>query len=119
MSSLFSHIVCLSCGHEMPASPLTVSCAACGGTWLDAQYSYSQLQWGAPLDKRDTSLWRYAELLPVLDASPRVSMGEGWTPLYRADRLSDVLGHANLFIKDERQGPTGTFKDRQGAESVA
>src|SRR5258708_28399392 len=45
-------------------------------------------------------------------------MGEGWPPLYRARALRDALGHPGLFIKDERQSPTGSFKDRQGTLSV-
>ena len=118
MTTLFTHIVCLSCGHELPPLPMIEKCPACGGNWLDARYDYKQLNWPSALAKRPTSLWRYEELLPVSDSSRRVSMGEGWTPLYRASALGDSLGHPNLFIKDERQSPTGSFKDRQGAISV-
>src|SRR6266852_3124587 len=118
MTSLFTHIACLSCGHKMPPMPMTNQCDACGGNWLDAHYDYAQLNWPAALAKRPTSLWRYEELLPLRDISRRVSMGEGWTPLYRASELGDTLGHPDLFIKDERQSPTGSFKDRQGAVSV-
>ncbi len=102
----------------MPPLPMTAKCDACGGTWLDAHYDTRQLNWPAALAKRPTSLWRYEELLPLQDISRRISMGEGWTPLYRANALGDALGHPKLFIKDERQSPTGSFKDRQGAVSV-
>ncbi|CAG1006015.1 partial Threonine synthase, partial [Anaerolineae bacterium] len=119
MSSLFSGVKCLDCGHEMPPVPLLNACEACGSSWLDATYNYVELQWPAQLNRRLTSLWRYEELLPLTDRTYRVTMGEGWTPLLHADRLGDVLGHNHLYIKDERQAPTSSFKDRQGAVSVS
>jgi len=94
-------------------------CQQCGGGWLDARYDYASVQWPTQLTKRGTSLWRYEELLPLTDHSYRVSMGEGWTPIVRAQALGESLGHDKLFIKDERQSPTGSFKDRQGALSVS
>jgi threonine synthase len=119
MTSLFSHVVCLSCGNEMPPDPMLAACTRCGGGWLDARYDYDQLNWSTSLAKRTTTLWRYEELLPLTDNKYRVSLGEGWTPVIRADGLGESLGHSNLFIKDERQSPTGSFKDRQGALSVS
>ncbi|HVO41854.1 MAG TPA: pyridoxal-phosphate dependent enzyme, partial [Aggregatilineales bacterium] len=119
MTSTFSHVICLSCGHEMPPSPMLAKCDACGGLWLDARYDYTAVHWPDTLTRRSTSLWRYEELLPLTDPKFRVSMGEGWTPIVRASGLSELLGYEHLFIKDERQSPTGSFKDRQGALSVS
>jgi threonine synthase len=119
MTSLFSHVICLSCGNEMPPDPMLSVCTQCDGGWLDARYDYDQLNWPASLSKRPTTLWRYEELLPLTDKSYRVSMGEGWTPIVRAEGLGESLGHPNLFLKDERQSPTGSFKDRQGSLSVS
>src|SRR5262245_53726631 len=119
MPSLFSKVVCLSCGHETPPSVTIGKCEACGGLWLDARYDYDAVGWPDSLKRRPSSLWRYEELLPLTDLSYKVSLGEGWTPLVRAEALGESLGHANLYIKDERQGPTGSFKDRQGALSVS
>ncbi|MCZ7665862.1 MAG: pyridoxal-phosphate dependent enzyme [Chloroflexi bacterium] len=48
-----------------------------------------------------------------------VSLGEGWTPLLRAHNLGLMLGHPHLYIKDERQGPTGSFKDRQASVAIS
>jgi threonine synthase len=64
-------------------------------------------------------LWRYAALLPLPEIPPGVPMGEGWTPLLRADNLGLLLGLPNLYIKDERRGPTSSFKDRQAALTAA
>ena len=57
-------------------------------------------------------MWRYRELLPLpLDMEP-VTLGEGMSPLLGCPRLGEELGVANLFIKDESQLPTGSFKSR-------
>src|SRR6202521_928658 len=57
------------------------------------------------------TIWRYADLLPVRDATP-VDLGAGFTPLVRADRLGAELGLDELWIKDDTANPTGSFKDR-------
>ena len=62
---------------------------------------------------------RYREFLPVTDATPVVSLGEGATPLVHARRLGESLGLANLYFKVEGQNPTGSFKDRGMVLAVA
>ncbi len=64
------------------------------------------------LRQRPPTLWRYRELLPVEDERDIISLGEGMSPLLRCDRLGSSLGLSTLFIKDESQMPTGSFKDR-------
>ena len=64
-------------------------------------------------------MWRYKELLPVVNHNPELSLGEGGTPLLKASNLGMMLGIPNLYIKDERQGPTTSFKDRQAAVTIA
>jgi threonine synthase len=61
---------------------------------------------------REPSMWRYAEVLPVRDAAFRVTLGEGLTPLLGAPRLARELGVKRLWLKDEGQNPTGSFKAR-------
>lgn len=68
---------------------------------------------------RRADLWRYAEVLPVRDPAARVSLGEGWTPLIDARRTADRLGVERLWIKDEGQNPTGSFKARGLALAVS
>ncbi len=118
-TSLFTYVVCSKCNHQMPPDPMLTQCTACGNAWLDARYDYAAVRWPSVLAKRAPSMWRYQELLPLLDARQRVSIGEGFTPLVRAEGLQSALNHPNLFIKDERQSPTGSFKDRQGSLSVS
>ena len=61
---------------------------------------------------RTPTLWRYEEVLPVRDRAFRVTLGEGFTPLVESARFARALGVRRLWIKDEGQNPTGSFKDR-------
>ncbi|HEX7346141.1 MAG TPA: threonine synthase [Candidatus Limnocylindrales bacterium] len=62
---------------------------------------------------------RYRRFLPVTDATPGLSLGEGTTPLVRAERLGPAIGAPNLYLKVEGQNPTGSFKDRGMVVAVA
>lgn len=117
--SLFSGVICLRCGHRMPPDPLLASCEKCSNLWLDADYDYDALNWPDSLGNRAPTMWRFAELLPLSDRAARVSLGEGGSPLLRAEGLGREFDHPALFIKDERQSPTASFKDRQGSLSVS
>ncbi len=64
------------------------------------------------LKTRISSLWRYREVLPVVNDENIITLGEGWTPLVRAERLGSKLSAPQLFIKDESLNPTGAFKAR-------
>ncbi|MEE2898121.1 MAG: threonine synthase, partial [Gemmatimonadota bacterium] len=61
---------------------------------------------------RDADLWRYEEVLPVRDRSAQLKLGEGWSPLVDAPRTAARLAVRKLWIKDEGQNPTGSFKAR-------
>src|SRR6187397_3076898 len=62
---------------------------------------------------------RYRRFLPVGDATPPLTLGEGFTPLVRAERLGAALGLRDLHVKVEGQNPTGSFKDRGMVLAVA
>jgi threonine synthase len=64
-------------------------------------------------------MWRYFPLLPVLERSSIVSLGEGGTPRLDAPRLGAALGLENLTVKDETRNPTGSFKDRMLAVGIS
>lgn len=57
-------------------------------------------------------MWRYHELMPLLDDETPVTLGEGWTPMIEATRLGELLGLSRLLIKDESLNPTNSFKAR-------
>ncbi len=61
---------------------------------------------------RSADLWRYEEVLPVRNRAAQIKLGEGWSPMIDAHRTAARLGVRKLWIKDEGQNPTGSFKDR-------
>jgi threonine synthase len=71
------------------------------------------------LTGRPPSLWRYRELLPLPESDTPVSFGEGMSPVLACPRLGKELGLPHLFIKDESQLPTGSFKSRGMAAAVS
>lgn len=112
---------CVDCGFQAPYSPTSPACPKCGSEWREARYDYESLSRNLPkmLSGRPFDLWRYRDLLPVRTPNPDLSLGEGGTPMFRAINLGMMLGNSNIFIKDERQGPTHSFKDRQAAVSIS
>jgi threonine synthase len=96
-------------------------CPACGNDLLDMVYDYGRVRWkwDAEYARRPFNMWRYRELLPVRDITNRVTMGEGGTSLFRAQNVGMMLGLRHLYVKDERQGPTGSFKDRQASLAIS
>jgi threonine synthase len=115
-------LVCGQCGQTHALDSRILHCAACGADWLDAHYVYDGVaaRWREALPQRPfTGMWRYRELLPVHHDRNIVTMGEGGTPLLHCRNLGLMLGCPNIYMKDERQGPTGSFKDRQAALAIS
>lgn len=117
----YPRLQCARCGYSEPFTRPLERCPQCDGDWLDVLYDYPRVAriWQRELPRRPQTMWRYRELLPLRDDAHRLSMGEGGTPLLRAVNLGMMLGCSNLYIKDERQGPTGSFKDRQAALAIS
>jgi len=75
---------------------------------------------GEPIEiPGNPGLWYYQPCLPPVAKEDQISLGEGGTPLLHAKRLGELLGLPNLYIKDEGQNPTGSFKDRPTAMGVS
>lgn len=112
---------CLDCGHKTPFYPTSHTCPSCGSQWREAVYDYDAIKRILPaaLPERPFNLWRYIELLPVHAPNLSLQLGEGGTPLIHAANLGLMLGCPNIYIKDERQGPTSSFKDRQASVTIA
>ncbi len=108
---------CYACGYQQPYKLPHPPCPRCGHDFMEARYNYAAIRsrWPQILETRPSTMWRYRELLPLFDDQYQISMGEGGTPLLPAHNLGMMLGTPNLFIKDERQNPTNSFKDRQAA----
>jgi threonine synthase len=113
---------CVHCGYVTPYSKPIAACPRCGENILKARYDLEPLRrsnWKEQVLSREPGLWRYHELLPLFDTRNIVSMGEGGTPLMPAKRFGMQIGLKNLYIKDERQGPTASFKDRQASVAIS
>ena len=111
--SYVSHLECGACRRQYPAGQPHNLCE-CGGPLL-IRYHLNRIRADFQRDQLVTAprtMWRYAPLLPVSDQRNIVSLGEGGTPLIRADRLGKSLGAENLWVKDEGLNPTGSFKAR-------
>src|SRR5688572_28694735 len=110
-----THLECALCGLRHEPGVLQNLCLECGKPLLvryDLEKATRTLTPEA-LHTRESSLWRYREVLPVDNPENIVSFGEGWTPLLKAERLADSLPiKLDLFIKDEGQNPTQSFKAR-------
>ena len=106
-------IVCPRCDKRFGLSLLLNLCP-CGSPLLvrydleKAKTAFSK----SSLQGRVASLWRYRELLPLQNDVNLISLGEGYTPLLDARKLGAELALRRLWIKDEAQNPTGSFKDR-------
>src|ERR1044071_7689949 len=116
-----THLECGACGHLHEARRLHNLCVRCGKPLL-VRYDLRQAARSLTkesLGNRPADLWRYREVLPVERDENIVSLGEGWTPLLSAPRLAARLGLSELFIKDESQNPTQSFKARGMTAAVS
>ena len=115
------HAKCVKCGKIYEATPNLTNCS-CGGI-LDIVYDYDYIR--ASLTKetlarrRDNSMWRYRELLPVEESTEAPPLRVGWSPLYEAKNLAAQLGIRRLFVKDDGLNPTASLKDRASSMAVA
>jgi threonine synthase len=114
MTSYFSHLECsASCGAALYDPHQVYHLCSCGAP-LFARYDLKRARvWRKEdLTGRPPDMWRYHELMPLCDDDQKVSLGEGYTPLIRADGLGRALGVSSLYVKDESQNPTQSFKAR-------
>ena len=116
-----THLECALCGLKHEAHRLLNLCVECGKPLL-VRYdleSAKQSLTKESLAARRPDMWRYREVLPVEDDENIVTFGEGWTPLLPAKQLGQAVGIAELYIKDEGQNPTQSFKARGMAAAVS
>lgn len=109
--SLATHLSCSECGEHYEISQLQ-SFATCCEKPLIVDYRLTTDLNRTALIGRESSMWRYAEMLPLFHKSNRVSLGEGMTPIVPITSFAARLGFSQLSVKDEGQNPTGSFKSR-------
>src|SRR5512138_313453 len=116
------YLECNLCGSQQSYEPFVPAvCNHCTSQWVEARYDYEafkrEILRGLP--NRPSNMWRYQDVLPLRDPSSLDLYPAGGTPLWLSQRFAPALGHASVSIKDERYGPTSSFKDRQAAGAVA
>jgi len=120
-NSYLINLTCSVCGRTFLADQLQTYCPDCSAPLL-AKYDLPAIR--RDLDRhlvtqRPKGMWRWFELLPVRQRQNITTLGEGDTPLLRLDELGKHFGLRNLFMKEESQNPTGTFKARGMAAAVS
>jgi threonine synthase len=122
--SCATELLCRSCGHRAPLTDTAFRCPACD-TALDVDYDYERAKTriaSRGMGARPMNLWRFEELLPILDRRAQAEVGQhsGCTPLIHAKRLGAELGLRNLYLKDDSTNrPSLSYKDRVVALAVA
>jgi threonine synthase len=122
--SCATEMVCRDCGRRYPLLDTDFRCHGCGNG-LDIDYDYElakeRLAEIPPAD-REINIWRFEELLPIVDARAQARVGRysGRTPLIHADRLGAELGLKKLYLKDDStQRPSLSYKDRVVSMAIA
>ncbi len=114
---------CVLCGASYAPGEDEYTCPVCGldGT-LDVLYDYEEAartMTKESLAGRERSLWRYEEILPVVDKGSIPHLAVGWTPLYECPAVAEEYGVREFRVKDDGRNPTGSLKDRASAVGVA
>jgi len=121
MNNYFPHLDCSNCNKTFEANQIINLCDECGKPLL-ARYdleSASQELDKSYLKDQPKNIWRYSPLLPVKNDKYKLTLGEGYTPLFKADRLAKEVKHKNIFIKDEGLNLSTSFKARGLAMAVS
>jgi threonine synthase len=122
--SCATELTCRDCGYRTPLLDKAFKCPACGeGLDVDYDYELAGKRIGErPLAERPWNIWRFEELLPILNrrAQERVGAFAGKTPLIHAERLGAELGLSNLYLKDDSTNrPSLSYKDRVVGMAIA
>src|SRR3954470_10249606 len=117
----FSYAACLECPVCKTAYTITAlnTYATCCNQPLIVKYDHPAGFYKEDLLFREKNMWRYFEVLPVLERKNIVSLGEGMTALLSLDKSAALHGFADLMMKDESSNPTGSFKARGLSAAVS
>ena len=121
MKSYLTHLECTYCHATYPADEVIRLCAECSKV-LYPRYDLAGARNALNPDElknRPTNMWRYFEVMPVLDEANVITLGEGFTPIFKAERLGDKIGASAVYIKDEGLNPTASFKARGLSAAVS
>ena len=109
-----THQECINCGTKYAIDEVVYFCRKCGDI-LEIKLDYdmaTDLLKKSGWRKTPLSVWRYRNLMPINDPAKIVTLNEGGTGLHQCKRLGKALGISQLYVKNEGENPTGSFKDR-------
>jgi threonine synthase len=109
-----THQGCINCKTTYGIDEIIYFCKKCGDI-LEIKLDFKELSEtlkGSDWLSKPLSVWRYRDFMPIHEATKVVTLNEGGTGLHRSERLGAELGLKNLYVKNEGENPTGSFKDR-------
>ena len=121
MKSFFTHLECTYCEKIHSSNEPQRLCVDCGKV-LYPRYdieSAKKVFAKELLPHRQANMWRYFEMMPILNENNVVTLGEGFTPIFSMPSLGEKLGSSKLFLKDEGINPTASFKARGLSAAVS
>lgn len=109
------YLECIDCHEKYNPDIIIYLCKKCGGL-LEVKYDIEKVKTniGRPpiWSDRTLSVWKYKEILPFSSWNRIITLNEGNTKLHKCTRLNKILGIEKLYVKNEGENPTGSFKDR-------
>jgi threonine synthase len=121
MKSYLTHLECTYCHNTYSADEPHRTCDECGKV-LYPRYDLEAAKAALSremLKERPANMWRYFEVMPILDEANVITLGEGFTPIFKTERLGREFGCTALYIKDEGVNPTASFKARGLSAAVS
>ena len=114
MKSFLTHLECTYCGKVFSSEEPHRLCDDCGKV-LYPRYDISSARKSLKKEDllyRSSNMWRYFEMMPIINESNIVTLGEGFTPIFETERLGEKIGADHVLLKDEGINPTASFKAR-------
>ena len=121
MKSFLTHLECTYCGKVFSSEEPHRLCDDCGKV-LYPRYDISSARKSLKKEDllyRSSNMWRYFEMMPIINESNIVTLGEGFTPILKTGRLGERIGADHVLVKDEGINPTASFKARGLSAAVS
>ena len=114
-NSCIVNLTCTNCGKQFNADEKNGLCPSCGKVLYpryDLESAKETLSRLNIQQRKIYNIWRLHEIMPVKNDKYRITLGEGWTPIVKLNNFGHKLSLQEVYLKDEGQNPTGTFKSR-------
>ena len=120
------YLKCISCEKHYLPEELIYTCPDCGllkGT-LEVHYDLDEIKKSKLLTRKklkenyNFNIWRYLPILPINRPDLIIPLQVGWTPIYRSQKLEESLSLQSVWVKNDGQNPTGSYKDRASAVAI-